>query len=226
MITFCLTSCGRQDLLERTLDSFLKFNTHPIDEYIIIEDSGSQDCNRELAEKYYHKGRFQWLYNPERIGMVKSIDRLYSMVNPKTDYIFHCEDDWEFYRPGFIEKSLDVLEDAPHILQVWLREIWDTNGHPVLPSLYRTKSGMPVSILKHNYQGVWSGYSTNPGLRRYKDIINFNALSVFGPDNIGLEAKISMYYAAAGFSAVILTEGYVRHIGEGRSKISEFKGNI
>ncbi|MCQ5167817.1 hypothetical protein NE645_17870, partial [Roseburia hominis] len=35
-----------------------------------------------------------------------------------TAYIFHCEDDWEFYRPGFVEDSRAILENKPEILQV------------------------------------------------------------------------------------------------------------
>jgi len=31
----------------------------------------------------------------KNIGQIKSIDKAYSMVD--TEYIFHCEDDWEFY---------------------------------------------------------------------------------------------------------------------------------
>jgi hypothetical protein len=37
-VTLVLTSCGRQDLLERTLDSFFVYNTYPIREFIVIED--------------------------------------------------------------------------------------------------------------------------------------------------------------------------------------------
>ena len=38
-VSLVVTSCGRFDLLERTLDSFFKYNTYPIKEVIITEDS-------------------------------------------------------------------------------------------------------------------------------------------------------------------------------------------
>src|ERR1035441_5909366 len=104
-ITLVLTSCGRYDLLSQTLESFYKFNTYSIKEVIIVED-----WNRE--------------------GQIKSIDKAYARV--KTPYIFACEDDWCFYKSGFIEKSLEILEKYPKILQVWLREHNDTNGHPIV----------------------------------------------------------------------------------------------
>ena len=39
-VTVVLTSCNRPDLLEKTLDSFFKYNTYPITTFNIIDDSG------------------------------------------------------------------------------------------------------------------------------------------------------------------------------------------
>ena len=49
-VTFVLTSCGRPDLLEKTLDSFLKYNTFVIKNYIITEDSAIQGINNNLKK--------------------------------------------------------------------------------------------------------------------------------------------------------------------------------
>ena len=38
-VSLVITSCGRFDLLERTLDSFFEYNTYPIKKVIITEDS-------------------------------------------------------------------------------------------------------------------------------------------------------------------------------------------
>lgn len=61
-ITFVLTSCGRNDLLEKTLDSFFKWNTYPIERYIISEDSVDpkvfEECKRLNQEKYDGKIEF------------------------------------------------------------------------------------------------------------------------------------------------------------------------
>lgn len=53
-VTVCLTSCGRPDLLERTLKSFFEFNTYPIADFLIYEDDPNvynQGVNN-IAEKY------------------------------------------------------------------------------------------------------------------------------------------------------------------------------
>ena len=60
------------------------------------------------------------------MGQVAAIDRAYGGVT--SEYIFHCEDDWEFHATGLIEKSKVILENNPSILQVWLRGLADTNG--------------------------------------------------------------------------------------------------
>jgi len=39
-VTLFITSCGRPALLRRTLESFVKYNTYPIKEAIVCEDSG------------------------------------------------------------------------------------------------------------------------------------------------------------------------------------------
>ena len=39
-VTLFITSCGRPELLKKTLLSFVKYNTYPIEEVILCEDSG------------------------------------------------------------------------------------------------------------------------------------------------------------------------------------------
>lgn len=105
-VTFALTSCGRPDLLERTMDSFIEMNTYPIVKYLIIEDSGVEDINAHLIKKY-EKLNIEWIVNKTRLGQIKSIDLMYAKIN--TEYIFHCEEDWLFTAPSFIEKSFMYL---------------------------------------------------------------------------------------------------------------------
>ena len=50
-LSIVITSCGRPDLLEKTIDSFLLHNTYPIKKWIITEDSGIKDINKHLEDK-------------------------------------------------------------------------------------------------------------------------------------------------------------------------------
>lgn len=53
-VTLFITSCGRPELLKRTLESFVKFNTYPIKEAILCEDSGIPNIgiNHHIPETY------------------------------------------------------------------------------------------------------------------------------------------------------------------------------
>lgn len=208
-VTVVCTSCGRPDLLERTLESFFHYNTYPIEEFIVIEDSGEPYLNYHLKKKW---PKIKWMDNKKRIGQVKSIDRAYAEV--KTDYIYHMEEDWLHYRSGFIEKSISILESDPKILQVWIRNLSDLNGHPTIG----TANG--YRIVKTNYKNLFHGFSWNPGLRRlsdYKRIGTFSEHTVFNPEKAGQsEIEIGKLYHSLGYYAVVLKEGYVRHIGFNR----------
>jgi hypothetical protein len=116
-VTLFLTACNRPDLLQITLTSFVKYNTYPIKEAIIMEDSGLKGINDFAIELLPFPCTI--IYNEKRIGQIKSIENGARFI--KTDYVFHCEEDWEFYDSGFIEKSLEILESNNKISLVKLR---------------------------------------------------------------------------------------------------------
>lgn len=228
-VTLALTSCGRIDLLEKTLLSFIKYNTHPIDKYILVEDSadptifkGVKDLNKKLGNI------FHLYFNYEKIGQVRSVDKMYTSID--TEYIFHCEDDWEFYKPGFIQKSIEVLNEDPKILLPILRPKSDRLNINMSKEVLQTKNGIkyrkivPVSYLVDPKINRWvrdyGGFTLNPGLRRtndYKLLSSYTSLS----DENGCEEPIDKFYRKLGYYVVSLSEndeeGYVRHIGWGKT---------
>ena len=97
------------------------------------------------------------------MGQVAAIDTAYARV--KTDFIFHCEDDWEFLRPQFIERSLVILNSRPDILMVSLRDKDDQNGHPVSDGVYFVE-WVPYRLLDENYDaGEWGIWQGSPGIQ-------------------------------------------------------------
>ena len=166
-ITLVVTSCGRFDLLKRTLETFDRYNTAPIREVFITEDSGSDAARDCLPAGWAPHSRF-WINRPA-LGQLASIDAAYAEV--KTPYIFHCEDDWAFYRPGFIEDSMCLLEHEPDSLQVWLRSLHhDLAEHSPYVSAgeRRVLDGIPYYPVVSS-KADWQGFSFNPGLRRLAD---------------------------------------------------------
>ena len=199
-VSVVVTACNRPDLLEKTLDSFHKFNTYPIKKFIVIDDSGIAGCNKDLIKKY---PLIKFIDNPKNIGQVRSIDKAYSMVT--TPYVFHMEEDWEFYKEGFIEACLDVIDLDEKIVCVWTRDPNDT-PHPSIDPTYDV-NGRGVRRLIWGFDGHWHGFTFNPSLRKMKDYPKD------GYTPIGRELEISKYYYQKEYFAMIFTEGYCKHIG-------------
>jgi hypothetical protein len=223
-----LTSCGRLDLLKDTLNSFILNNTYYIEKFIIIEDSGDKEIGEELIklneEKY--KSMFTIVLNEKQIGQTASIDKAYDMIKDECDYIFHCENDWLFYKRGFIEDSIKVLESQPKVLQAWIRPKNDGILNKIEDRVFMLPGGVAVrrvlpvnySIDELNEDGTprivynYMGFSFNPGLKRvsdYKLIGNYKSKNE--------EHLVDAFYRDNGYMVVSLStndqEGYVRHNG-------------
>ena len=105
-----ITSCGRFDLLRATIASLLPHLEVRPAKIIIVEDS----CDTAVADAVQgFDGEFEILVNPVKLGQIASIDRAYDLI--ETPYIFHCEDDWEFFRSGFITESAVLLQQINNV---------------------------------------------------------------------------------------------------------------
>jgi hypothetical protein len=219
-VTVVITSCNRPNLLNTTLTTFFKYNTYKqIKKVIIVEDSGINGCIDECVILIPGNIEHQIIYNTVNIGQIKSIDIAYSYV--QTEYIFHCEDDWEFYDHGFIEKSLDILKSNDKIFTVWLREYKNcrvtSNGHPIDMTVCNNNYRKLISFKERT--NTWNGFTFNPGLRRTSDCYLLMPYSKFiGSTECncgGVEQALSNLYHKLGFFSVITLcdTGYVKHIG-------------
>lgn len=206
MITVVLTSCGRVELLKRTIDSFNKFNTYPITDFIIVDDSGNSKVHQEI-KKYYSD--YNLILELKNRGQIICIDDAYSKV--KTLYIFHCEDDWEFTKSGFIEPSLKILEQEKTIMQIWI--LWG-NKHPVEPEVFKA-GDIQYRLLGHDINNWWHGFTFNPGLRRLSDwqkIGPYMKIGIYDESRLK-ECEIGQEFYKQGYRAAILNDEYCHHIG-------------
>lgn len=208
-MTFVVTSCGRPELLEQTLESFFAHNTHPIARYILVEDSGKRDMLHFIQQRYGDLFD-EILFNEPRLGQIRSIDQAYALID--TPYLFHCEDDYYFFRPGFVEDSLSVLKDDPAAITVWLRNLWECNRHKFEERIRYTGDGVMYRrvLPKASRDHTWYGFTFNPGLRRLADYARIKPF-----DDVGHELEINYAYHELGFHGVTLEEGAARDIGRG-----------
>lgn len=208
-ITVMLTSCNRVDLLRKTLDSFFRLNTYPIKRFIAHND-GDDRLFHKIKKNY---PQIEWFFSGQRIGYARSLDTLLAKV--ETEYVFSTEDDWNYYQnPGFIEKSMKILDENKWIHQVWIRDHDDFThplGEPVLIS------GIPVRPVSHGYRKAWNGYSWNPCLRRMDDIRRMFPNGIIEhADEIDQAKHVQQF----DYRAVALVESSIKHLGWNRRSIN------
>jgi hypothetical protein len=166
-VTLFITSCGRPQLLEKTLESFVKYNTYPIKEVILCEDSGIPNIV-DFAKNILHYPII-FCYNQTRMGQMKTIEKYTQLI--KTPYVFHLEDDYEFFDYGFIELSFKILDSDPKISQVLLEDEQHTFtkidiGNPLC---YKVMTNNPYEINannKNNGDGPLTVFSWRPSLKK------------------------------------------------------------
>lgn len=204
--TVALTSCGRFDLLEKTLASLIPCLEPLPEKILVIEDSGNREVEDVLNRFRNESGlRIEAIVNSESIGQIHSIDRLYSRI--ETEWVFHCEDDWEFIGSGFIDESYLLMSkyDSCSTVTLWGRQpaATSTNADVV--------SGIPYFVWGHHH---YAGFTFQPGLRRMRDyrIVGPYALLSRKMD----EKRVSHAYKNLGYRMLMLGRPYMRHLGQER----------
>jgi len=201
-VTLFITSCGRPHLLQKTLESFIKFNTYAIKEAIICEDSGVNNCIDFVKDILNFPCNI--IYNEKRMGQMRSIENGVKYIT--TPYVFHCEDDWEFYCPGFIELSMQILESNNKISQVLLRSYHEYTSRYNMKII--NNDNIDYNIITLN-EGV-SLYSFNPSLKKTE----IELLNIPYKDTDD-EGTIQLKIQELGYISVVTKNhnGFVNHIG-------------
>jgi len=209
-ITIVMTSTNRYAEMTQSLDSLLANLSCPVREIIVSEEN--YDAFIKRFDERYRKYDCPFSVIPW-VRMVRgkgnhmdSLDNLYSLV--QTKYVFHTEEDWTCTQPYFLEQSKEILEKDQKVLQVWLRDLNDTNMHPI--GEYHQVAGYHTWKMEYNYSGQWHGFSFNPGLKRTADLVKFKD---FKGENGLPEERVSQHYKDKGMYALILPTAYFYHTG-------------
>ena len=217
-MTLFLTSCNRPHLLKRTLESFMKYNTYPLSQAIILEDSGLKGIN-DFAHSILNCP-LTIIYNETRMGQMKSIEN--GLQYLCTPYVFHCEEDWEFYDYGFIEKSMEILKQNKYVTSVWLRsyhELQTMYKFPIISVDTWIRVCNKSDILSSDTYRIIGphigNFSWNPGLKTLEVAKKFAPYtSSTLPTSICEGGMRDAFRDLGMVSAVTCTaEGYVKHIG-------------
>jgi hypothetical protein len=208
--TVVITSSGRPQLLKQTIDAFTNTRDVSPREIIVIDDGAME------RPDWFPRHNVTWINNGTPKGQIYSVDRAYERVT--TPYIFHLEDDWGFHNTGYVERSLQILEQHPDVFQVWLRGIPTPADIRDRFTIYRCEPhpDRPYHTAKYHWDGWRGGFSFNPGLRRLSDwkrIGSYGRHVGYDPKGCG-ERALGCLYDDLGYHAAILPEPIIYHLGD------------
>jgi hypothetical protein len=222
-VTLFITSCGRPNLLKTTLESFVKYNTYPIKEVILCEDSGIPEIVDFVKDILPYPTHL--CYNKERIGQMKTIEKYITLV--KTPYVFHLEDDYEFFDYGFIELSFKILESDSAISQVLLQDeqhdFYKVDiGNPLC---YKILTNDPRMTDSNYGDGALNVFSWRPSLKKL-EICLLRIPYELWDDEYTIELEINKLgkYAVITKNIKNGKKGFCSHIGK-NDHVRNLNGN-
>jgi hypothetical protein len=208
--TTVLTSCGRFDLLERTVASFAEH--FDADRIIVAEDSERQAEARAFAAKF---PRVEMRVHVPKLGQLRSIDRLYAALS--TPYVVHLEDDWGFTRSLDLERVRALLEARSDISVVCIaNRIYDPRYQKSARQL--SHRGIDYLVWDLDAHPKWFSYSFNPSIARLQLWRDLGPFARFVT-----EEDLSLHCKGKGMRIAMVTPGIADHIGDDRHAHDPFQ---
>ena len=219
-ITFTMTTCNRLDLTLKTLSSLKRFG-YNVNSFILMIDCFNETFSNTLHLQY----PYIHFITPRSTNFKKrnarhmdNLQQLFEMVD--TPWWFHCEDDWEFTAPGFIENSKRVLSDPNTDNAIYMmmgREPNSFKPHVDEKFGWRTSTNNhKYSVLRINSgaSGSFTSFTANPSVmvvsRVHEMIGNFSNYK----GEFDISRTLGKRYGAR---VGIFREHYYNHMGAGRS---------
>lgn len=212
MIVF-ITSCGRPDLLEQTLNTFMLNNPLKKIDLIIHEDSTdialASACAMVAQRTNFNSLQF---HCTNGLGQHASIEKFLREA-PDEKYFIHLEDDWEFDNSyDWISASIAIMEERPEIIKVLCRK---DSVHPCEHNKITFEDG----TIPHQWDYlqswknkgiVWRGFSWNPGVTRLDYLKKFAPFPQW-------EQNVAEEIWKKEFMTAELKRKIYTHIGQNRS---------
>jgi len=201
-ITTIITSAGRREYLEPTIESLRKNFIYDRDKVLwyIIDDYPDSTGTRQYIGGL--AGFDLKILNARNKGLGYCLNQIYAEVN--TEFVFHCEDDWLFLRPIPVEHMMRVLQENPHLRQLLLFRV------PIGRD-YRGE----VKITSKGYAEYYHRFSFNPHLAKTELFIEHQPFPLYYTE---LEYTIKLERSGQTVSGILGygEEPYVKHLGVNR----------
>eukprot|EP01083_Nonionella_stella_P316402 1147046_1 len=130
-ITLLITSCGRTDLLKRTIDSFTanlnstQRKTYTIKNKIMIDDCCTGNKCGDILRNYNSDFTIIFTAKNSNLPREKKIMNALEVAHGQVQapWIYHIEDDWQFFSNG----TVDVIEESLRVFESQLNNLQDHN---------------------------------------------------------------------------------------------------
>jgi glycosyltransferase involved in cell wall biosynthesis len=137
LVSVVVTGYRRPSHLRRTLESFLRFNTHPNVELVLADDGSPPDEQAEMRKLPFDT----FVMSDRNRGLGANTNA--GLRAARGEFILHLQDDWRCDGPaGFLEQAVAVMRERPTIGLVRLR--WPQAGLRYTP--WTSRSGLSVRI--------------------------------------------------------------------------------
>lgn len=225
-----ITTCKRYDLLEKTIKSFVKHCTDfkEISDVILYDDSSTDEDRRKIFDLLYSNFKYSKLtfrlfhqhsFLTDRRHL--EIMKIWKEDISSYDYVFHLEDDWEFFKDFSLSNSVDILRNNTEIAYCGFNRglIKDKDNNYSVESnngfwtwVYdNTKDYSDLFIDEYSGNNIpnWPYFTFTPGVH---DVTKLNTLSNFSNSKDFFERDFGKRYAKY-FKSCFNIEQIVTHIG-------------
>lgn len=203
------------------MDSFLYccLDKDLIYRWIINDDGSPEEDLMKMQSRY----PFLEIYLNDGRGQAANLNSLFSKV--QTEWLFHCEDDWEFIKKGhFIRRLFDVAFDDEKIKNVTLRD-WSGNEveSTTLPAfkynVHKYVPGRATDEMRKKTNCEWYGFTFNPSLHHLPTIKSLGNLDEsFDISSRRWDRPPARKYMKMGLKVANLVDGpWIEHIGQGNT---------
>ena len=251
------TACKRINLLKAAIKSFGIFCTdkHVIDEIHYYDDSSTSEerniamdfykqCipNKLISFRFFEKESFPDNYRHARILN----HWRQGLIDSKADYVFHLEDDHQFYNMFTIGETIDIMEDHQEYAYIGYCQSWKNfpqNMHPkkIIGKFWETVyfDNRPINDLlflddvmaMHTgldwwmYYINWPYFSLRPGTHNVKKLLSVGEFSTtYDRDKTSVELEFSIRWKDKGYKSMMYKAFTSLHTGH-NPELSAYKIN-
>jgi len=159
-VSFALavTTDGREECLERAVES-LRASLDPWpDECVMVDDSGDPDFAAVMRYVDYTS-----LVHEQRRGFAAAVESVWrEVIRSGAEYVFHAEDDFTYNEPVDLMAMASLLDAHPHIAQLALKRQPVNAEEQAAGGFMQTKPG--EFIQRDGWIEHETNFTTNPSL--------------------------------------------------------------